>query len=96
MPCMSSPLMLRWAPHVKHAFLGIECTEYPGITAFMAAAACLGKARIMFPNQYLRNDSFARSTSIKVYCYDKGSSTCLVSYGMLLSCPQIWQHCGST
>ena len=73
MPCMSTPFMLRWAPHVKHAFLGIECTEYPGITAFMAAAACLGKARIMFPNQYLRNDSFARSTSIKVYCCDKGS-----------------------
>ena len=69
---MSSQLMLRWAPNVKQAFLGIQCMEYSGITAFMAAATCLTKARLMFPQQYLRNANFAR-TSIKVYYCEKCS-----------------------
>ena len=68
MPCLSSPLMLRWAPHIKHAFLPVQCTEYMGIRVFMAAASCLTEAYISYPEHYTCNGSLIHSTSSSLYC----------------------------
>ena len=67
-PYLSSPLMLRWAPHIKHASFSVQCTDYPGIRAFMAAASCLRQAHILYPKQYMSKGSLVRSTTSSLYC----------------------------
>ena len=64
--CLSSPLMLHWAPHVKHGFLSAQCTQYPGINAFAAAATCLKLAGLIYPRQ----ESLIPSTPSRLYCYE--------------------------
>lgn len=68
MPCMSSPLMLKWAPHVKQAFLSGQCTEHPGVRAFFSAATCLRLATLIHPDQYMHEGVPIRSTSSTLYC----------------------------
>lgn len=68
MPCLSSTLMLRWAPHVKRVFLSVQCTEYPGIKAFMAATS-LKEANLRYPETYRREGSLIHSTPSTLYCF---------------------------